>query len=418
MGAAILCKLLAGLVAVKLSAHYLGVENFGLSGQISSLVAIVTLLAGGGVATGLTKTYADPSSNNESRYYWGKAGQVLAGGAALLLVVIFVVLHKEIAYRVLDASEHANLIVLSVIVSIVPISLSAVAQGVINGNQQSGRYSKALLGGSILGIGGFLLLSTSFGARGALCGLVWMQIAQAVSFIWMARRLRPEGNGGYRQVPALPEKIRFLFKFGLLSISAGTTIPLVYMLVRSLVIAHQGAYDLGIWQATVRLSEAYTQLPMLMLSVVFFPRFSSQPDEPLNWTRALHTYGFVLLIMVGIGTFVAVTRKPLVHLLFTPEFHAVSDFVFWQIAGDTFRMLAYVGTTILAARGFVKLCMFAEFLQATLFGGISAVFVSNDVYAAPFASYLLTYLIYFLMTFSALVYFSRRKITPNALTDR
>lgn len=418
MGSALLCKLLAGLVAVKISAHYLGVENFGLSGQISSLIAIVTLLAGGGVTTGLTKIYADTGIDTISRDQWRKAAQVLAGSAALFLIVIFVALHSEIVNRILDSSVHANLILLSVIVSVLPISLSAIAQGVINGNQQSGLYAKALLCGSLVGIAGFLLLSSLFGVRGALCGLVWMQIAQALAFCWMARHFRTGTKFGQLKVPALGMKVRFLFSFGLLSISAGITIPLVYILVRSLVIAHQGAYELGIWQATVRLSEAYTQLPMLMLSVVFFPRFAAHPDQPLKATQVRDAYGFVFFLMLCIGVFVGLTRETLVRLLFTSEFHAVSDFVFWQIAGDTFRMLSYVGTTILAARGFIKLCMLAEFIQALLFGGISALFVTNDLAAAPFVSYLLTYLIYFLLTVAAVMYFGRRKTSTNALTDR
>ncbi|QJE00896.1 oligosaccharide flippase family protein [Massilia forsythiae] len=418
MGAALLCKLLTGLIAVKICAYYLGVQKFGLSGQISSLISIVTLLAGGGVATGLTKIYAAPEIHQEERQQWIKAAHILAACTAVLLLLVFLFFKKEIENRVLDESPYSSIIFFSVIASIAPISLSAVAQGIINGNQKTGMYSRSLLLGSIIGIFGFLILSFLFGARGSLCGLVWIQIAQALSFCLTARAVKERAYASYFPILEFSRKVRFLLSFGLLSIVAGATIPLVYMYVRSLIIVHQGSSDLGIWQATVRLSEAYTQLPMLMLSVVFFPRFSSQAAQPLQWRQVWKAYGFILALMGLIGIFVSTTRNTLVHLLFTPEFQTVSDFVFWQISGDTFRMLSYVGTMILAARGLVKLCILAEFLQAALFGGISTGFIANNIHAAPFASYLLTYVIYFLLTVFAVLYFCRQERYSNAPIDR
>ena len=46
-------KLVAGLLIVKIVAIYLGASGLGQLGQFMSLMSMITLLAGGGIGTGI-----------------------------------------------------------------------------------------------------------------------------------------------------------------------------------------------------------------------------------------------------------------------------------------------------------------------------------------------------------------------------
>jgi len=416
MGIALLCKMLVGLIAVKLCAKYVGIENFGLTGQISSLIAIVTLLASGGVAVGLAKVCSENDGDRTTIAEWVGAGSMLCVIASTLLILVFFAGRTYIEDVVLGKSIYAKAVFFVVVLSVIPIGLSGISQGVINGSQKSGTYARSLVMGSIAGLGGFLLFSYLFGAKGAMLGIIWLPVAQSLAFMISGRGLLPL-TGKFAPASVTLEKTRYLGKFGLLSIAAGATIPIAYIFVRLVVQANAGAENLSLWQATVRLSEAYTQLPMLMLSVVFFVRFSSQSKKNIDWNEVRKTYLFIAALMVAIGIVVYIFREFLVKILFTPEFSKVSDLFLWQVAGDLLRMLSYVGTTILAARGFVKLGILAEVVQGTLFTLSSVVIVPMFGILGPFIAYITTYGIYFIFTISALIYLQAKTKKMYALIN-
>jgi polysaccharide transporter, PST family len=408
MATALLCKMVTGLIAVKLCAKYVGIENFGLTGQISSLIAIVTLLASGGVAVGLAKVRSDVGIAAAVVAQWISAGRILCVTASALLSVLFLLCHDYIEVVVLGNSIHGVAILGTVLIAIFPIGMSGISQGLINGSQNSGLYARSLMLGSIIGISGFLLLSESWHAKGALLGIIWLPLAQSLAVIFIARRLRPapstKSTASNLFLRVDRADVIYLGKFGLLSITAGSTIPLAYIFVRLLVATHVGAENLGLWQATVRLSEAYTQLPMVMLSVIFFGKFASHSKNELNWRDVINAYSFIFALMTIIALFVYCARHYLIQLLFTKEFLGVEKLVSWQLIGDLLRMLSYVGTTILAARGFVKICIFAEILQGALFAISSTLIVPIFGALGPFIAYITTYGIYFVFSFLILIY--------------
>jgi PST family polysaccharide transporter len=410
MGGAVLFKLLTGLIVVKLCATFVGVENYGITGQISSLVAIVTLLASGGVSTGLTKIFADNQYPAESHSQWWGTARNISLVASCSLIVIFFLARAEIENRVLTRSTYSTVIFIALVISILPIGLSGGYLGVLNGRQRNGLYASGMIIGSILGLGGFFVLSSSFKTPGALIGIVWIPVAQALAQIFVGFSLTPPVvKPANIDVAHRRTRIAFLSKFGLLSLSAGVTIPVVYIAVRLLVLKFNSSENLGIWQANVRLSEAYTQLPMLMLTVFYFPRFAKQSTRGINWNDAGRAYFFVAALMLSIAGFVYCARHQIVAVLFTSQFRSVSDFIALQLVGDFFRILAYVGTTILAARGRVKLCIFGELAQGALFAISSAVIIPAYGSAGPFLSYVLAYFLYFILTTGTLILLETRK---------
>ena len=96
----------------------------------------------------------------------------------------------------------------------------------------------------------------------------------------------------------------------------------------------------------------------------------------------------------------------------------MEPFVGWQLAGDCLRMLSYVGTTILAARGAIRLCLFGEVLQGVLLSVCSLFFVPKFGTYGPFYSYASAYLIYCVVTLLVLFASCRNFVNKDAFIDR
>lgn len=401
LGLALGFKLIAGLVTVKICAQYMGPEEFGITGQIGSLVNIVVLLAGGGVSIGLAKIYADGQSTTLARAGWVKAARCIALISAAILIAILLAANPWLRQVVLQDRSDSNWIIGLIILAAIPIAFSGIGQGQNNGRQRADIYAGAMVGGSLLGLAGLWLLSHFYGATGALLGIVWLPSAQALPFLAISRYHSKE----FKDIPApdlssteLIQKSRYLLSFGILSISAGAVIPAALIAVRLMIERNGDSSALGLWQATTRISEAYTQLPLLLLSVLMFARFAGGSTQPVSQRLLIRTYGSMGGLMALISVFVLALSNHWIDIVFTPAFRGMSDFLPWQLAGDCMRVLSYVGTTVLAARGHVKLCVIGEFLQGSMLVGFSHLFIPGLGVYAPFYAYILTYSIYLVLT--------------------
>ncbi len=101
-------KLIAGLFAVKLCAQLLGPEAFGVTGQLGSLLSVVSLLAGAGVSVGMTKVYAGAEFPPESRPDWIRAARWIALGSAGLLSVLFLLASGWVSEQLFNGNEHSH----------------------------------------------------------------------------------------------------------------------------------------------------------------------------------------------------------------------------------------------------------------------------------------------------------------------
>lgn len=405
-------KLIAGLFAVKLCAQLLGPEAFGVTGQLGSLLSVVSLLAGAGVSVGMTKVYAGAEFPPESRPDWIRAARWIALGSAGLLSVLFLLASGWVSEQLFNGNEHSHWLLGGLVLGTLPVAFAGIGQGKINGSHRDDLYALSIALGSALGLLGLWGLGRYLGPTGALLGMIWLVVAQAlVMNLFGARIGRTPASSATAAatatIPELKSKARFLLGYGMLSIAAGAIIPIVYIFIRLLVQEHNGDRIFGLWQASLRISEAYNQLPLMLLSVVLFARFASSAAEPLNLEQVRKTYLFIAAMMAGIAGFVYLTRPYWIELVFTSDFAPMEAFVPWQIAGDTLRILSYVGTTILAARGAVKLCIVGELVQGGLLLTSSLLLVQNFPIYGAFYAYLVSYGIYLLLTAVALAKYKK-----------
>lgn len=400
-------KLLAGLFAVKLCAQYLGPEGFGITGQLSSLLSVVSLLAGAGVSIGVTKVYAGSEFAPNSRPAWIRVANLIALISACLVSLLILLTSNWTVDHLFKNTTQAWWLIGGLALSALPIAYAGIGQGKINGSHRDDLYSLSLVSGSVLGLMGLWAASSYLGSTGALLGMIWLPVAQALVMSLFGRKIDNLPASVDVNAADQKSKTRFLLSYGALTIVTGAIMPVVYIVIRLFVQENSGNEVFGLWQATLRISEAYCQLPLLLLTVVLFSRFAGSAASPLDYAQTLKTYLSILLMMMGIAGFVYLTRTMWIEIVFTSKFMPMEALVPWQLAGDTLRILSYVATTILAARGMVKLCIVAEVIQGSLLLLSSVVLIPRFSQYGVYYAYIASYAIYLLLTVSYLIKFNR-----------
>lgn len=401
LAVALAVKLVIGLLAVKFSAHLLGPSEFALTGVVTNIAAIIGLIAGGGVSAGLTRAIAASGSNVDSRSGWISASfQLVTAIVILLLLLLFgsFFTWKWFGAKVPAVSEGT--LVFTLACAILITAVGAMYQGMINGDEKTRLYSISIALGSAVAFSGLAVLALIPSRTSALVAIIWVSVAQFIALIIV-------GNKNYKIKCDLSktlsnfhrDKINNLIGYTSLSAFASCTLPLAYLILRSQIYRVAPAEQVGLWQATVRISEAYSQLPLLFLNSILFARFAAQSDKSKIWENIKISYTQIIVLTGGVCVFVYLTRAWWIPLVFTSGFYAMGDLLPFQLAGDVLRMVAYIGTTALAARGFLKLCILGEILQAVGFVFLGIWLIPLFGVVGALISYCVTYIAYLLITF-------------------
>lgn len=419
LGVGLVFKLLVGLSAVKLSAELLGPNSFGLTGQINSIMAVVALVSGAGVSLGLGKVFANTQLSESNVNSWYRFSYSLVIGFSSLVAFVVVVSSPWLIESILPGVETPIILGLAIAFAAFPLGIATVYQGKINGLQRGDIFGKSQVVGALLGLIGFLFLVSILRSSGALLGVVWLLVAQALSVIYFSRKINFNLLSEQTLAPSFnestkKEKLKFLLGFGGLNILSGILMPLTYLLIRHWIEENNSAHFLGLWQASVRISEAYCQLPMTFLTVVLFGRFSSSGGEGVNLSLFLKSVGQMIAILLVILSFVLLAQDMWIPLVFSDKFSAMGPLVGFQVTGDFLRVLSYVFTTYLAAKGKLRYCFFAEMIQAILLITFSYYLIPAYAEFGAHFAYIASYGLYLIV--AAIFFYLLGKASPNRAT--
>lgn len=249
------------------------------------------------------------------------------------------------------------------------------------------------------------MLSFIFEGFGYLVGAICLPITQSIILIFIARKY-------YGIYPLFKfdlnlNRANILLKYGSLALLAGVSIPLCSIMVRDLVVETSGVLVGGIYQGVLRLSESYMQLPMLLLGSYFYPKFCSYYNKPNFNKKILESYIILFGLMILIGIFLMITSPILVKLIFTEEFNDMLNYINLNWLGDTFKILSFLGATILTAMGKIKICLAGTVLHTVLYWGLSKYYIINLSLLGSMYGYIMAYGIYFIITLTAVYIMGR-----------
>jgi len=405
-GSTVLVKTLAGLLVIKVLAWKLGPEGFGLLGQLMTFVAIIGMLAGGGISNGLIKVLAKaPLTEAEGKKWYASAftlSSLISGAVALVLVVLSSTL-----------SGYFLPGVGALLFTVLALSQIAIAFGNLPLAEASSRgdsrtFSLITVSGTL--IGAALVVAAVFyaGFQGASYAVVLMPaMAGVCALIYAVARRRILLQACRWSFE--PGRIRLLMSFSMVTLIGALSVPVAQLYMRDAMGAVLGWDQVGQWQGVIKLSDVYMQFMGVVLINFVLPRLAAATDTKQvfkEWASSVSA--LVAVLLAGFAVFYFL-RNFFITLVFSSDFLPMTQLLAPQMAGDVLRTIAASISYLFMARGAVRVSFVFELMQGVvLVCAFTALFHSTGA-MAPVYAHLLTYLaLSIVMAFGLLIWMKRK----------
>lgn len=394
-GFAHLTKILTGFVVLKLVAVYLGAEGLGSLGQLMSLITVLSLIAGGGIANGVIKYVAEYKDNSSKMlsFVGGAFSYTFCFSVAVLIICI--VFSSVLAKLAIGSPDYAWVIVV-VGVSQCGFALNNLIIGVVNGLKETRTFAVIQIIGGLLAIPSAWVLIAKFGWSGAviaLCAIVLMPLLPGVLVFFRSDFKGKVSLLNFTQMP-----VGLLAPFSLMLFTSAVAFPIVEMIVRGGLIARDGYHQAGLWQGAIKLSSAYLGFFSMFLGYYFMPMISAEHDKSVI-CRKVFTYLLIIMFLFLLGGSVLYFgRSYIIPIVLSSDFKDLGDVMVYQLIGDFFRISSYVIGYVAVAKAATKLYVSAEAFQSICF--LAFVFFVVDFYSGVqgiMMAYAATYMLYFVV---------------------
>lgn len=399
--ASTLSKLLAGFIVIKIIAIYIGADGLGRLGQFMSLISMITILAGGGISTGIVKYVAEFKNNDlELKKYVGAASYVTIFASILLGTFLFFAA-PLISVWLLGTRDYVDIIRVMALAQF-SIACSNFLMGLVNGHQRVHAFAIINALSIALGVAGVAIGCIFYGIRGAMYGLIWMPACSILLLLpWYRFGFSLEWSF---LLPIWDRyRIKKFSKFSLMLLVSVLTMQMSQIVIRNIIETHNSWVEVGYWQAVTKVSDAYLQFITIVLANYYLPRLSGLHlrSEIKKEVGLAYKFSMPLLILMSISVFLC--RDWIILLLFSPKFLPMKEYFTWQLVGDAFKIAAYISSYIVVARAKTRIYIAAEIFQAGMLLLLCLFFIGK--YGAVGATY--AYCINYIIYFAICLYFCR-----------
>lgn len=387
-------RMAVNLVVIKLIAVAIGPAGLGAIGNLLSVLSVVMVFAGGGIANGIVKYVAEHRGRTPSALRFVEAALALGIGASALVLLACCLAARPMA---LFLFGNGSLWWLSIALGITHFFcfIGTAVIAIANGSDRSDVFAGISIVAYLGTIPVAYALVAALGFSGAALALMCMAASTGLPAGWILLRspLRRLLRIRFRR----PETL-LLLRFSAMTLVSAVSFPVTEILIRQAIVPRLGLDDAGLWQAALRLSGAILGFYTVFLATSYMPRLSSEPDPRVAQRIVLRSIVRVGFVFAVIALLVYGARSIVVPLLFSPEFAALEGVLAWQLLGDLMRVCAYVIGFLVIARAHLSLHIGAEVLQYAIYGGITlSVLAAGGDLTAVVQAYAASYAIYFLV---------------------
>lgn len=364
-GIAVVVKVASALVLNKILAVYVGPAGYAVIGQFQNAVSIVVNLAGGVVATGVTKATAQHFDDEAKQHAIWQTAIRFSLGASVIAAIVLLLMGNSLAQWLLHRADMSSVFVWLAL-TLPAMAANNLLLAIVNGKKEVGIYVMANIIGSLISMLVVGLLALNFGLYGTLVAFtINPAIVLLATAAIVARRdwFKAKFLWGRMNRPALRE----LSGFGLMGLTSALTVPISYMLIRDHLATNLGLTAAGYWQASWKISEIYLMLVTTTLSVYYLPRLAEIRTASELKTEIIKVYRFVMPIVVAGAVVIFLLRDFIIRTLFTPEFLPMRELFPWQLAGDVIKIGSWILAYIMLGRAMVKVFVVTEIAFSILF---------------------------------------------------
>ncbi|GKX57288.1 translocase [Leminorella grimontii] len=388
-----LIKIGVGLLVVKLLAVSFGPSGVGQAGNFRQLITVLGVLSGAGIFNGVTRYVAqyqqDPS---QLRKAVGTSASLILGFSTLLAVV-FILFAEPISQGLFGHTRYLD-VVWAVAFIQMGIAYANFFLAILKGYRDAMGNALGVIGGSLLGVIGYVACYWVGGYEGALAGLALVPALAAI----------PAGIILYKRSPMPLSYLKpawdkamasSLGKFTVMALITSVTLPVAYVMMRNLLAERYSWDDVGIWQGVSSISDAYLQFITASFTVYLLPTLSKLTEKRDISREIFRSLRFVLPAVAAVSFTVWLLRDFAIWLLFSSKFVAMRDLFAWQLVGDVLKVGSYVFGYLVIAKASLRFYVLTEVSQFALLVGFSHYLIPMNGAVGAAQSYMATYIIYF-----------------------
>lgn len=404
--ASTLSKLLAGLIVVKIIAVYIGADGLGRLGQFMSLMSMITILAGGGIATGLVKFVAQHRDEKvQLRGYIG-AASLVGLVASIVLGAILLAFATPLSHWLFGVNEYADVIRVLAAAQFA-LACTNLLMGLVNGHKRVHAFAVINGLGVIVGASGVAVGCIYWGIRGAMYGLIWMPVANILFLVpWYFWGLRFK----LRELMPVWDRVKTgqFLQFSLMLLVSVFTMQMAQIVMRHIIEANNSWVQVGYWQAVSKISDAYLQFITVVLASYYLPRLAELRSRNEIGKEVWSVYKIAMPVLAALSLTIFLARDFIILLLFSPDFLPMKGFFPWQLMGDAFKIAAYIGGYVAVARASTRIYIGAEIFQSCTLVTLCYFFVGKFGAVGASYAYCATYIIYFTVVQAGLQIYLRK----------
>ena len=344
-------SVLVSLASAKVMALCIQPEGYGYYGLLQSFVAVASLLAGMGMATGLVRMGAGAVTRNEMATIacLRRASWLIFAVAGSLAMVVLCAFRTRLSQIVLGVPDHGDTIILMGIALLFTVA-GNIQVGTLNAYHRVAALAKYGVANTLLSTGISIAAVLIWRVRGIGIAVLGGAIASwIVSYYFLQRDVEKTGAGGsFREtLDAAWSLIRFGGPYTA-SMFVGTGIQLVLPIV---VLHLLNAESVGYYRAAAAISVGYLGFLVTAMGQDYFPRVSAAAEQPaqlVNLINAQHRLVMLVAVPMILGTLALVPY--MVPLIYSLKFGATVAILEWQLIGDLFKFASWTMSFAILAR--------------------------------------------------------------------
>jgi O-antigen/teichoic acid export membrane protein len=394
-GIATFIKMCTGFVTLKLLAIYTGATGVALFGQLNNAVTVLTILASGGINTGVTKYLAEFGEDKKMQSYVISVAFKITIVCSILIGGIILFGASWLGQFLFNSNQYDYILVIFSL-TIVFYALNNLILSIINGFKS---YKQFVL---INMISSLVMMIFTIGAiyfweqDGVLVAYVTSQsLAILITIALVKNPFKTEAI----RLPFDKKVALMLLAFSSSALVTAIINPLAQLATRQLISSIISIRDAGIWEGLNRISSVYLMLILSSIQVYYLPRLAEIKSKVELVTEIRKTMWLVLPpLAIGIlGIFLL--RDVVISILFTEDFRVMRDLFAVQLVGDFVRIVSQLMSFVMPARGLVKPLIVTEIIFNFSYVGFSYLFISLGGFDAIPWAYLVNYSIYSIVVF-------------------
>ncbi|MGE8377016.1 MAG: O-antigen translocase [Sphingobacterium sp.] len=391
-----LVRISASFAASKIIAFFAGPSGLAVIGQFYSLTSIFVGFSNGGIGTGVVKFTAEYENDKNKQNELFSTAIKVSVYCSVILGILIVLFSKLLSKSFFESSAFIWPVRWFGI-TLVFYALNSVLLSIINGKRQIKFYTIINCVGSLISLILTILLVFKYEITGALYAVVFSQFFVFLVTLWFVYN-QPWFELSLFTKPINKIVLGDLGQYSLMALIAAISLPLTQLILRNLIIQHNGLASAGLWQGMNRISDGYLMIITISLSTYFVPKLAGADDEIIR-KEVWNGYKLILPLVIISSLVIYFSRSFIIRILYTNEFLEMEKLFLFQLLGDFFKISSFLLATLLSIKKLTKIYIFSEVFFSILYIVLAFYFLNSKDLIGITQAYFVAYLVSFICLF-------------------